>query len=362
MFSLSLWLCFFSIFVATTYPKTSHDAEWKVSIVDNEETLILTHVLFRHGNRTADRHTELYPKDPYLHETYHPYGHGQLTNAGKRKEFSIGTSLRKRYKGFLGDQYYPEIIEAITTDYNRTKMSLQLVLAGLFPPERETMWEENLYWQPVPYNYLPKHQDKEVSASAKMQAEFNKHKEVFDYISEHTGLSVTRFFDVYNLYFGISTEEEWGFILPNWTTSVWPEALTSLAIRDYFVSMATADMRKMATGYFLNKIIDDTKTKILSSQKPGRKIHLYSAHENNIAELLISLGIFEPHVPNYGAYVLLEIHRIDNIYGVKIFYENHTGDGPQLLKMPNCNSFCPLDIFITQVQEYIPSENLCGIS
>lgn len=79
---------------------------------------------------------------------------------GKHKEFSVGRSLRERYHNFLGDFYYPEVIEAYSTDYNRTKMSLQLVLAGLFPPREEDLFENTLLWQPVPFNYLPKYQDK----------------------------------------------------------------------------------------------------------------------------------------------------------------------------------------------------------
>ncbi|KAJ8966361.1 hypothetical protein NQ317_011936 [Molorchus minor] len=342
-----------------------------------EETLVLTHVLFRHGNRTADGLHELYPKDPYLYEDYFPYGHGQLTNTGKFKEYSIGKALKERYKTFLGEYYYPEIIEAYSTDYNRTKMSLQLVLAGLFPPSSEQIWEESIPWQPVPYNYLPKYEDKvllgvlcpnylklyeEVSSSPEMQEVFSGHQTEFDYISEHTGLNVTRFYDVYNLYFGISTEEEWGFELPDWTKTVWPETITALAIKDYFVSMATEDMRKMATGYLLNKIIEDTKKKILSSQKPGRRIYLYSGHENNVAELLMSLDVFSvPHVPNYGAYLMLEIHYMEGIYGVKIYYENYEDGGVKLLKMPSCDEFCPLDKFIEIMQVYIPSDELCGI-
>ncbi|KAJ8951020.1 hypothetical protein NQ318_006405 [Aromia moschata] len=366
--------------IASSYPSSGEDTtynEYQVFTQEADETLVLTHVLFRHGNRTADGLHELYPNDPYLHEDYFPYGHGQLTKAGKLKEYSIGTALRQRYNEFLGDYYYPDIVEAYSTDYNRTKMSLQLVLAGLFPPSSEQLWEEKILWQPIPYNYLPKYEDKillgvlcpnylqlyqEVSTSEHMLEEFTKHSEVFEYISNHTGLNVTRFFDVYNLYFGVSTEEEWGFELPEWTKSVWPATITSLAVKDYFVSMATAEMRKMATGYFLNKVIEDTKRKILSSQTPGRKIHLYSAHENNVAELLISLGVFDdPHVPNYGAYVVLEVHYIEAVYGVKIYYENYEGNGPKLLKMPSCEEFCPLDKFISLVQDYMPSDDLCGI-
>ncbi|ERL91264.1 venom acid phosphatase Acph-1-like [Dendroctonus ponderosae] len=350
--------------------------EWE-TLEPSDDTLVLTHVLFRHGNRTADKDHELYPKDPYLHEPYYPYGSGQLTKVGKHKEFSVGRSLRERYHNFLGEFYYPEVIEAYSTDYNRTKMSLQLVLAGLFPPREEDLFENSILWQPVPFNYLPKYQDKvllgvlcpnylemyeDISNSQEILERFAQHSATFDYISEHTGLKVSRFFHLYNLYFGLSTEEEWGFTLPEWTRPVWPHTITNLAIQDYFVSMHTHEMRQMATGYYLEKVIEDTKNKILSSKSPGRKMHLYSAHENNIAELLISLGVFEhPHVPNYGAWVSLEVHFINNIYGIKVFYENHEGEEPQLLSIPDCGSFCPLDRFIAITEPLIPSPNLCGI-
>lgn len=93
-----------------------------------------------------------------------------------------------------------------------------------------------------------------VSSSPEMQKQFNEQKDIFRYISNHTGLNITRFLNVYNLYFGISTQEEWGFKLPMWTKKVWPEIITQLAIRDYFVSMTTIEMKKMAIGYLLQKV------------------------------------------------------------------------------------------------------------
>ncbi|XP_018579599.1 venom acid phosphatase Acph-1-like isoform X2 [Anoplophora glabripennis] len=342
---------------------------------DNQNTLVLLNVLFRHGNRTADSQAELYPNDPYLNETYFPYGLGQLTNAGKKREFSIGTALRKRYNNFLGEYYYPQVVEALSTDYNRTKMSLQLVLAGLFPPRKEDMLQPNIYWQPVPYNYVPRSQDKlligvqcprytqiyeKYSSSPKMQATFKKFKKQFDYISRNSGLNVTSFLDVYQLYFGLSTESEYGFILPAWTNAVWPDTIVNLAIKEYYVSMATTDMRRMAAGYLLKKIVEDAKRKIVDGNRLGRKIHLYSAHENNVAELLISLGVFKPHVPNYGAYAVIELHKISNQYKIKIVYENYDGYGPEVLKMPGCDTLCPLDRFVSLIKEYFPSDSLCG--
>jgi prostatic aicd phosphatase len=338
------------------------------------DTLVLVHVLFRHGNRTVNGPEELYPYDPYVNETYFPFGLGQLTNAGKMKEYSIGKALRRRYNTFLGPYYYPQIVDSLSTDYNRTKMSLELVLAGLFPPHRDEIWNQELLWQPIPYNYFPASQDKILLGvtcphylelydkqieSEKVQTELATYKETFQYISRHTGLNVTKYLDVYNLFFGLATEEEWGFQLPEWTRGYWPEAIVNLTIQEYFVSTATTELNQMASGYFLQKVISDTNSKI-NGTNPGRKIYLYSAHENNIAELLILLGIFEPlHIPDYGSYVIFEIHNINNEYVVKIFYENYTADEPQLLKLPACEIFCEMSKFISLMEEYMPSEDLC---
>lgn len=38
-------------------------------------------------------------------------------------------------------------------------MSLQLVLASLFPPAEKERWEPSLRWQPIPYNYAPLDKD-----------------------------------------------------------------------------------------------------------------------------------------------------------------------------------------------------------
>lgn len=79
---------------------------------------------------------------------------------GKRKEYSIGEALRTRYHSFLGEYYYPDLVDSRSTDYNRTKMSLELVHASLFEPKNVEKWKMGLNWQPVPYNYAPTDKDK----------------------------------------------------------------------------------------------------------------------------------------------------------------------------------------------------------
>lgn len=69
----------------------------------------------------------------------------------------------------------------------------------------------------------------------------------------------------------------------------------------------------------LKKIIDDSEAKIkLRPEAQNRKIFLYSGHESNVGFLLATLGVFKHHIPPYGAYVLVELHRIKDTYGIKV--------------------------------------------
>lgn len=43
---------------------------------------------------------------------------------------------------------------AQSTDYDRTKMSALLALAGLFKPAPSQIWDEEVTWLPIPYSYL----------------------------------------------------------------------------------------------------------------------------------------------------------------------------------------------------------------
>ena len=51
-------------------------------------------------------------------------------------------------------------LTAQSTGVARTKTSLQLVLAGLYPPSHTSLeWNKNLNWLPIPYDYQPLNED-----------------------------------------------------------------------------------------------------------------------------------------------------------------------------------------------------------
>lgn len=77
-----------------------------------------------------------------------------MLKEGKRTMYrKVGQPLRERYNEFLGDIYYPGILEARSTEVRRAQTSLLVVLAALFQPSESQMFEEDLNWQPIPIEY-----------------------------------------------------------------------------------------------------------------------------------------------------------------------------------------------------------------
>ncbi|XP_076260190.1 venom acid phosphatase Acph-1-like isoform X2 [Rhynchophorus ferrugineus] len=283
---------------------------FQVLAVEQPSTLKLVHVLFRHGDRNPET-SSLWETNPYYNESFYRQGYGQLTNNGKRTEYSLGQALRERYDDFLGSEWNINYIDVRSSDVNRTKMSALLVNAGLWPPEDDDVWLSSFNWQPVPYNYLPSEDDK----------------------------------------------EELGFPLEEWTQSVYPEPLHSAAVDYYYIETNNTILRKITSGYLLNKILFDTENKINGNISPqNRKMFFYSGHETNIATLLLTLEAYDlTDIPPYGGYVLLELHEIDGVNGLKLFYQNYEQADPIPLKLPNCDYFCVYDDFYQQVQDILPT-------
>jgi len=64
--------------------------------------------------------------------------------------------LRSRYTTFLNETYIPDEIVVLSSDLDRTIMSAQLCLAGLYPVlDLKENWNPNITWQPVPLRTVP---------------------------------------------------------------------------------------------------------------------------------------------------------------------------------------------------------------
>lgn len=75
------------------------------------------------------------------------------------QEYNLGKWLRSRYDSMLGDIYTDNAMEVRSTGFSRTRKSALLVLAGLWPPKADQIWNSELPWQPIPVDYALMEQD-----------------------------------------------------------------------------------------------------------------------------------------------------------------------------------------------------------
>lgn len=116
----------------------------------------------------------------------------------------LGQWLRQRYNNYLNAVYSANDIYVRSSDVDRTLMSAQSVLAGLYPPKEYKIWNKNLLWQPIPVHTVPESMDhllpslllnctaycdahKRYEESDEMKAFDSNAQPFYDYISENSG-------------------------------------------------------------------------------------------------------------------------------------------------------------------------------
>ena len=67
--------------------------------------------------------------------------------------YNFGKFLRKNYNEFLGPKFVDSDVYRVNMRYLRTKVSLQLVIAGMYPEFTRTKnwWDPNYNWTDFPF-------------------------------------------------------------------------------------------------------------------------------------------------------------------------------------------------------------------
>ncbi|XP_017880147.1 venom acid phosphatase Acph-1-like [Ceratina calcarata] len=345
-----------------------------ITLVNCDLDLQLLHLVFRHGEKVPHREYQNYPTDPYKDYSFYPMGSGDLTNQGKQREYRIGTMLRERYDRFLGPDYWPEKIYARSTYIPRTQLSLQLVLSGLFPPSEKQTWNSHLPWIPAftffdPYetdnllfpHHCPRYREEysKFLKQEKARDMLNKYKNVFSYLTEHSGKSINTTSAVTYIYNLLKEEAAQNLTLPKWTETVYPTPMKEIVALDFKLRSYTRTLKRLNGGMLIRKIVEDIKTYKVGRLEPyDRKAFLFSAHEMNVAALARALELDEPIVPAYGATLILETLRDKKgNYYIRVLYWTGVSEQLMIKTIPGCAELCPLEDFIGIVQDLIPSDD-----
>ena len=153
-------------------------------------------------------------------------------------QYELGQWIRERYQGFLGSNFDEQEIVVRSTDVDRTLMSAQANLAGLFPPSGYWKWNPALPWQPAPVHTVPQHEDallsshadcprfdqlqKEINNGQFMRDIYDKNRELFEYISTNVGENITDIVKLDYVYDTLLIENIYNKTLPDWTKGYFP--------------------------------------------------------------------------------------------------------------------------------------------
>ncbi|XP_055300680.1 testicular acid phosphatase homolog [Sitodiplosis mosellana] len=344
----------------------------------NDDELIFANVIYRHGCRNIDR---VFPNDPHKDEINWPGGIRQLRNEGKQQQYKLGQYFRRRYGKLLGPKYSSNKVYVRSSDFDRTLMSAQANLCGLFAPTKDEVWNEELplakIWQPIPVHTVPQKDDyvifglknakyeaelkKFMSESPEIQTILTQHADKFKLWSQMSGLDIVTFNDVQQLYDTYNIE--------NWTNKplsedakkeIEPNGVMEYVAKWHFkLESATPLLARLRSGFLLKEILEHFTQKINKTLQPDRSIFFYSAHDSTISYVLNSLGLFELHFPPFASSLHFELYRTSkNEHYFQLFYrksENEEILTP--LNIPNCGEKCTLDQFYKVYSAIIPDES-----
>ncbi|CAM4759161.1 unnamed protein product [Rotaria magnacalcarata] len=332
-------------------------------IYGQQMELIAGHVLFRHGDRTP---ITTYPTDP-MKETDWPNGFGQLTNNGIEQHHRLGKYLRGRYGSILSLNYTASEIHVRSTDYDRTLMSAQSNLVGLY--RLYNISDDKMPIQPIPIHTVPTNEDfllglndcpryeqieKEVYESDEFKNMNTYYEDFFKQLKIWTGISNITMYNAWDIADTIYIEQIYNKT-PSWANESVQKTLSDINDASFHFLYLNNDSKRIRGGPLIQDICMNMNNS--TREQTYRKVKMYSAHDTTISATLAFLGINYPHQPKYASALFLDLYKQNSTYYVKVEYLNVTDSNkayPYLLN--GCSAFeCPLETFTAIYQPRFPA-------
>lgn len=290
-----------------------------------ERKLIFAVDVIRHGDRTPVIDI------PAAHHRW-PEGLGQLTPQGMHQEYELGQKFHHRYieqEKLLPRNYQPGTLYVRSTDVDRTLMSAQCALMGLYPPGTGPFlhaaflmnWFALPYgFQPIPIHTVPKSQDSLLATDAnnaelqkmieatpvcqKKEAELKSH---FTSWSQATGLSIHNALDLEQLGDALYIYHLKHCSPPKGLSK--EECNTIIEASDIIVK----DSRVLNTSCGKNLLANITHHLEEAAQHPSPlKYILYSAHDSTIMNFLAAVHVSIKEIPHYASDLNISLYENKN--------------------------------------------------
>ena len=290
-----------------------------------KKKLIFAIDVIRHGDRTPI--IEI-PKAPHHWST----GLGQLTPLGMLQEYELGQKFQHRYidqEKLLSRVYQPGTLYVRSTDVDRTLMSAECVLMGLYPPGTGPFLHPAflMNWFALPYGFqpipihtapqdhdallIPRHSTEEIKQSIEAIPECQeKEKELqphFAAWSEATGLSIHDLLDVERLGDALHIYQLKHIAMPKGLSH---EDINTILKADEIIFKKSITSVQESGGKLLSEI--SHRLEQAAEKKSSLKYALYSGHDSTIMSLLTTMGASIKEIPHYASDLNIALYEKEN--------------------------------------------------
>uniref|UniRef100_A0A914CD73 Uncharacterized protein n=1 Tax=Acrobeloides nanus TaxID=290746 RepID=A0A914CD73_9BILA len=328
----------------------------------------------RHGNRNPTQFLKEVTGDWGLE------GDMELTPFGKRQGYAFGRELREYLKGYLSANYMPSEAKFYSSSANRCQMTLQVTLAGLYPPRSFALWNLALDWSPVPYAIddpmlrmyavkCPKSDEAWAPITndllPELSAQLQRNNMLLEYMTKNTGWKPT-LANAADLADNLLEISVYNTSYPAWIENVNLTGYNTSEqlINDYLKFMESHQIacanyepcRKMMAGYWLYNILDTFET-IMNTTKPVSKLIGFASHTEIVLSLMKEMMIDRHELTTTAGFILEVRDRPE--WSVRILthdpigFDSHVINKaqylPDLQKLAHKDGWIPLNEFIELV-------------
>lgn len=320
--------------------------------------------LIRHGDRTP---AITLPKDPH----HWKEGLNQLTPKGMSQLYLVGKSLRENYieqYHLLEKHYITDALYVRSTDYDRTLISAEALLLGLYPLGTGPKSAGQAFslpegYQPIAIHTVKFKQDNLLLPSSVNNQQFQALLKQYVYSqpawlikeklfdsklqawSQQTGYKMHKLKDIIPLGDALYIRKLYGIPPPPGMSDRDANEIISLeqwVLINKFVPMPIG---KFMAKQFWIELKNNLQEAIDDNTHSQLRYIIYLGHESNILGLFSALGLPLQVIPAYGADLRFELLKDDKKqFWVRISY-NH-----QIQKLPGCMNVCSIEQFFKLIQ------------
>ncbi|NRA73649.1 MAG: histidine-type phosphatase [Rickettsiales bacterium] len=331
---------FFTFFLTITlYP----------AFADENLKLVLALDLVRHGDRNPKKYI------PQISNAWSKDEIKKITPLGKQQAELLGKNFREYYidkTNLLPQKFSLELIQANSTNSQRTKETAKALLKGMFPNHADKI-------SIATYHILnPKDKEKNISIIKKLRKDKTLSKTWFipeimqklKYINRIFGTNFSTIHEYVPVADLIKVSKIHNKPLLKKLPAKQEQEIISLNNKSKLKLLTYPKIACLYGKNFIIHVMD-----ILQSQST-QKYFLFAGHDNNIITLTSLLGYDLKNKPPYLSNLKFEVFQ--NEHNKNLFIKTSL-DG-RIIKVCKSINICPLKEFITTLQNNI--KNKCNIS